>query len=196
MQKREEIIIRRNSIFFKCYVCKKKYPSNFHRCPFCFGNFDIKYHFNGLKMKQIEEKDFKELDKNLRTLYLQINDCIFQTGILINILDKTTHSVVAKEEEKWITPSNFFLQTQICSSGQIAVMFKRDEDFFNICGKREGRKFYIKKEAALKYLKEYAGGKILNNTIKYLKEREKTCTNHTMQKNSTAEQTHLGKPLC
>jgi len=75
-------------------------------------------------------------------------------------------------EERWISPTNFFLQTDICSSGMVGTMFRKDPIFFALCGMRKGKKYYIKKEAALDYLKKYSEGRILNNTLRYLKRRE------------------------
>lgn len=108
---------------------------------------------------------------------LQVAQGLFEE--ICTSLDNQENKPIAEPEDlndRWISPRNFFLQTQICDATHISVLFNRDQEFFNKCGMRKGRKFYIKKEAALQYLKLFSEGRILNNTIKYLKNREDVCS--------------------
>lgn len=78
-------------------------------------------------------------------------------------------------EEKYITLTRFVYDTKICTSKHIITMFQDDPIFYECCGKRKGRNFYIKKNAAILYLKKHAEGKIFKKVLKYLKNEEEKC---------------------
>lgn len=195
----EEIIIRRNEFFFKCPVCKKKYASNFPRCPHCFGNFGIKYYFKNEKEEMKEFDNIKQginlVINNLREINLVKTECeiILKDILFSDVLSIRDNLFI---EEKWITSTTFFLETQICSAGYIGMLFRKDPDFFERCGKKEGKNYYIKKDTAIDYLKRNSHGRLLNNIKKYLKERERKCQTSENQKSQNSNQMPVGKPLC
>ncbi len=84
-------------------------------------------------------------------------------------------SISPDPDERFISPRNFYLQTQICLPGTILNLFKRDPQFFNTCGKKEGCRYYLKKEATIQFLKNYSEGRLLESTIQYLRKRESQC---------------------
>lgn len=191
----EEIIIRRNGLIFKCPVCKKKYPCRFYRCPYCFGNFDVKYYFKNEKEEMKENENF---NNRLIIEYERLKVNADHGQLLLDNLYKLIYQkkIVRDFEEEWISIIDFFLETRICSTGYIGELFRKDPAFFERCGKKEGKNYYIKKEAAIDYIKRNGHGRLLNSVKKYLKQRENKCENSENQKNQNSNPLPTGKPLC
>jgi hypothetical protein len=83
--------------------------------------------------------------------------------------------------DPWITTTNFSYNTKICSASWLSQLFHKDKNFHFLCGLKKGHKWYIKKEAAINYFKEFGEGKVFKNTIKYLKERDEQWKKPQMQ---------------
>lgn len=83
--------------------------------------------------------------------------------------------------DPWITTTNFAYNTNICSASWLAQLFHKDKNFYFLCGLKKNRKYFIRKEAAINYFKEFGEGKVFKNTIKYLKERDEKWKKPQMQ---------------
>jgi hypothetical protein len=89
-----------------------------------------------------------------------------------------------KDEEKddsepWVSLMNFYIHTEIVSASCLSQLLRKDNNMFDCCAMRIGKKYYVKKEQLIQYLHKYSEGRILNNTNNYLKNREKEWKNET-----------------
>lgn len=184
MAREENIIIRRYSdrTHKQCLFCKELYEKYLPQCPHCLKNSNNIYYFNNMSQNMSEIKD------NLWSILSRLGEIQDATRSIMHDTRHIIGDLIEKEEtdlnleepteknfEPWITPANFSKQTEICIPGMVSIMFKRDPKLFAACGMRKGVKYYLKRDAMVDYLRQFAEGRILNNTFKYLERREEKC---------------------
>lgn len=118
------------------------------------------------------------------------------------VSNKISSMLYPKMDEKlsdsldpWITTANFAYHTKICSASWLGQLFNSDKNFYFLCGLKRGKRWYIKKEAAINYFKEFGEGKVFKNTLKYLKQRDDQCQKNTYVNAHAKQQSLPTKPL-
>lgn len=107
--------------------------------------------------------------KEIETLLNYLHECFSQLYKQLSsqkIKNKCIHSESCDEE--YISLSDFFLQNKICTPNTIGRLLSMDEKFFEMCGKFESRKYYIKPNAALNYLALYGSDRMKRRVHEFL----------------------------
>ncbi len=185
MAREEDLIIRRSKgKFVRCLFCNELYATISAQCPHC-----LKYSNNIYYFQNSMSHNMKSINDNLWSVLVKMQSVCNQNALAMeeirHLMDKVRDEELIEQpscswtnpqdEEPWITPLNFSKQTGICIPGMVSIMFKRDPKLFAACGMRKGVKYYLKRDAMVDYLRQFAEGRILNNTFKYLERREETC---------------------
>lgn len=100
------------------------------------------------------------------------------TECLITIMEKLELEQAQEPEntEPYITLMQFYEETHICHPNSISKLLTADPEFLRVCGKRQGKKYYIKLESTIKYLASCDSPRLSNSARKFLKKREQDKT--------------------
>lgn len=97
-------------------------------------------------------------------------DCLIHILEQLN-LDKKPE---VQDAEPFIPLMDFYAKTYICHPNSIARLLTADPEFLALCGKKTGRKYFVKPEATIRYLSVCMQPKLRNSAVRFLKMRETT----------------------